>query len=329
MRKFGTLGLFGLALAMAGMAAGSAAAVDLKLGHTLPPTHTHHKALMTFADDVLKKSNGELRIQVFPAEQLGNARDQIEALIRGSQDMGYDGAGVMSQFFPKISVLDMPFMFTQFDELRKVFESPVGQGLARELLEKRGLRLLAVSYYGARQVSSNKPIEKVEDFKGLKIRTPQVKEWVDSFKALDASPTPIAFGEVYFALQTGVVDAQENPLSTIDAYKFYEVQKYIAMTNHQIGANYIIVNEKKWKSLSPAHQKVLSEAAKSAMAAATADVKKEDDALVKTLEGKGLTFFYPDDATKAAIKSAVQKTYGNYDDKWGKGTVDRIREVLK
>lgn len=305
-----------------------AASVTLRLGHTLPPTHVHSLALEAFAKDVADMSKGDIKIEVYPAEQLGGARDQIEAIIHGTQDMGYDGAGVMSQFFPKISVLDMPFMFSNYDELEKVFYSPVGQELAAELLKQRGLRLLAISYYGARQVSSNKPIRKVEDFEGLKIRTPQVKEWVSSFRALGAAPTPIAFGEVYFSLQTNVVDA-ENPLSTIDAYKFYEVQKYVTLTNHQIGANYIIINEKKWESLTPDQQKIIMEAAKKEMTAVTAKVKDQDNSLISKLEAKGLEFIRPDAAFKANMKAAVQKIYPQYEDKWGKGTVEKIRDVLK
>ena len=306
-----------------------AASVTLQLGHTLPPTHPHSLALEAFAKDVAEMSKGDIKIEVYPAEQLGGARDQIEAIIHGTQDMGYDGAGVMSQFFPKISVLDMPFMFSNYDELEKVFYSPVGQDLAAELLKERGLRLLAISYYGARQVSSNKAIRTVDDFKGLKIRTPQVKEWVSSFRALGAAPTPIAFGEVYFSLQTNVVDAEENPLSTIDAYKFYEVQKYVTLTNHQIGANYIIINEKKWESLTPDQQNIIVAAAKKEMAAVTAEVKDQDTSLIKKLEGKGLEFITPSDEFKAQIKAAVQQIYPQYEDKWGAGTVDKIREVLK
>ena len=163
----------------------------------------------------------------------------------------------------------------------------------------------------------------------MKIRTPQVKEWVSSFRALGASPTPIAFSEVYFALKTDVVDAQENPLSTIHAYKFYEVQKYITLTNHQIGANYVIINEKKWQSLSADQQKIIVEAAKKAMASATAKVKDEDSSLISALEEKGIEFIRPSDAVKAEIKTAVQKIYPDYEKKWGTGTVEKIREVLK
>ena len=302
--------------------------VTLQLGHTLPPTHIHSQALEKFAANVDEMSNGEIKIELYPAEQLGGARDQIEAISRGGQDMGYDGAGVISQFYPKISVLDMPFMFSDYDELEKVFYGPVGQELTAELLEKNGLRLLAISYYGARQVSSNKIIDSVDDFKGLKIRTPQVKEWVSSFKALDASPTPIAFGEVYFSLQTNVVDAQENPLSTIDAYKFYEVQDFITMTNHQVGANYIIINDKKWKMLDPAQQDILLSAARQSMEAVTKQVKQADDELIETLKNKGVEFVIPSDEFKAEIKAKVQAVYPQYESKWGKGTVEKIRDTL-
>jgi len=265
---------------------------------------------------------------VYPAAQLGGAKDLIESTIRGSQDFAFDGAGVVSQFYPKISILDMPFLFASYDEWRKVFNSGIGNEMRAELLQANGLRVLDVCFYGSRQISSNKPIQTVADFKGFKIRVPQVQEPMETFKALGANPTPIAFGEVYFSLQTNVVDGQENPLATILAYKFFEVQKYITLSNHQISTLMFMANEKRRSTLSTEHRGIISASFQKHFADYDRKLIAGDAAIVETMKQNGLQILSFSDADRNDISRTVQQIYPMFASKWGAGTIEKIQAAL-
>jgi tripartite ATP-independent transporter DctP family solute receptor len=322
-----TVILFALLSICAAFAAAQTAA--FKLGHTMPPTHPSHATMLAASAEIAEKTRGAVKIDVFPAAQLGGAKDQIESTIRGSQDFAFDGPGVVSQFFPKISVLDMPFLFATYDEFLKVFNSGFGKEMKDELLGKTGLRVLDVCFYGSRQISSNKPIRNTADFKGFKIRVPQVQEPMETFKALGASPTPIAFGEVYFSLQTNVVDGQENPLTTIHAYKFYEVQKYITLSNHQIASLMVMVNDKRWKGFTEEQRGIISAAFRKHLEAYDKKLIEDDAALVETLRKTGVQILQFGNADREGIKKTVQQIYPKFEGKWGKGTVEKIQAVLE
>ena len=328
MKKIAYAGI--ICIMLLGMLSSQAAAepLKLKLGHTLPPTHPANQATLDFAKEVAAKTNNEIQIEVYPASQLGGAKDLIEATIRGSQQIAFDGPGVVSQFLPAISILDMPFMFANYDELEKVFKSEFGQSLLQQLEKKRRLKVLGMAYYGSRNVTSNKPIKSVADFKGFKIRTPEVQEWLKAFRALGASPTPIAFSEVYFSLQTGVVDGQENPLPTIYTYKFYEVQKYLVLTNHQVGSMYLMFNKKVWDNLSAEQQKIVQAAADKALGAYTAKIKADEAKLADVLAQKGMQVFQPSPEMMKQIKDSVTAIFPDFEKKWGKGAAAEIQKVL-
>lgn len=283
---------------------------------------------MDFASEVAAKTNNEVQIEVYPASQLGGAKDLIEATIRGTQQIAFDGLGVVSQFLPKISILDMPFMFANYDELFKVFKSDFGQSLIKELEDKRHLKVLGIVYYGSRNVTSNKPIKSVADFKGLKIRTPEVQEWLKAFRALGASPTPIAFSEVYFSLQTGVVDGQENPLPTIDTYKFYEVQKHLVLTNHQVGSMYLMFNDKSWKALTADQQKIVQDSVDSIFGTYTDKIKADESKLADVLAEKGMEVFQPSPQMMKEIKASVKAIFPGFKKKWGDDAADQIQKIL-
>jgi tripartite ATP-independent transporter DctP family solute receptor len=303
--------------------------IVLKLGHTMPPTHPANEAALEIAEEVAARTNGAIEIQVYPAAQLGGAKDLIEATIRGTQHMAFDGPGVISQFFPKISVLDMPFLFDSYDQFLRVYNSSYGEELRQELLEKRNLRVLDVCYYGSRQLTtSKKPVRTIDDMKGLKLRVPEVQESLESFRAIGASPTPVAFGEVYFALQTGVVDGQENPLTTIYTYKFYEVQKYLTLSNHQIATLFLMINDDVWQSLTPEQQQIMLEAAAKALERYNAKIFEDEERLVNVLKEEGLEVIELDPEVRNRFKEAVRSIYSKFDRKWGADTVQKIEGVL-
>ena len=301
----------------------------LKLGHTMPPTHPANEAALEIAKEVEARTNGAIQIQVYPAAQLGGAKDLIEATIRGIQHIAFDGPGVVSQFLPKVSVFDMPFLFDSYDQFLKVHNSSYGEELRQELLEKRNLRILDVCYYGSRQLTtSKKPVRTMDDLKGLKLRVPEVQESLESFRALGAAPTPVSFGEVYFALQTGVVDGQENPLTTIYTYKFYEVQKYLTLSNHQIATLFLMINDKVWQSLTPDQQQIIIEASAKALERYDVKIFEDEERLVNVLKGEGLEVIELDPEVRNQFKEAVRSIYSKFDRKWGADTVQKIEAVL-
>lgn len=168
----------------------------------------------------------------------------------------------------------------------------------------------------------------MDDIKGLKLRVPEVQESLESFRALGAAPTPVSFGEVYFALQTGVVDGQENPLTTIYTYKFYEVQKYLTLSNHQIATLFLMINDKVWQSLTPDQQQIIMEASAKALERYDAKIFEDEERLVNVLKGEGLEVIELDPEVRNQFKEAVRSIYSKFDRKWGADTVQKIEAVL-
>ncbi|GAI05652.1 unnamed protein product, partial [marine sediment metagenome] len=189
------------------------------------PTKPYAIAGEYFAELVKEKTNGEVEIQVFPSSQLGNQRDLIEGLIFGTLDLTLTSTAVLGNFLPKIAIFDLPFLFRDVKHAYKALDS-IGMEIGKEL-EPKGIKLLAFFENGVRHLTNNvRPVRAPEDMKGLKIRVMEQKIYIEMMKALGANPTPMAFGELFTALQQGTVDGQENPVSHIWTKRFFEVQKY-------------------------------------------------------------------------------------------------------
>lgn len=302
---------------------------ELTLGHTMPPGHPGSEAAEFFGQRVAELTSGNVTIDVFPAEQLGGAQEQIESTMRGTQDFAIDGPGIISQFYPRISVLDAPFMFASYDEFLKVYNSDYGQEFFDGLLEETGLRVLETSMYGTRQLTSNREINSLEDLNGLKIRVPPVEDWVAAWRAIGANPTPIAFGEVYFSLQQSVVDAQENPLPTIYTYNFYEVQDYVYLTDHQIGMIYFLVNDDLWQGMPSDYQDAISQAAAEASKQNNDTIQNNRENFIAQIEGAGTQVIPIDPAIRQAMKDRAQGIWPDFEEKWGEGTVENIQAIVR
>jgi tripartite ATP-independent transporter DctP family solute receptor len=244
--------------------AGAQAPIKLTLGHNSPPSSPKGMGASKFAELVAAKSNGRIAVQVSPSEQLGNENSQMGALRMGSQDLGSLGQGAMLSIVPEVAVLGLPFLYSTMPKAWEALDGPIGQELAKKMDDK-GLVFLGWWCNGIRQTSNSKrPITRPEDFKGLKIRTPLDPTTVDTFAAMGASPQQINYGELYMALQQGVVDGQENPLANIYTAKLYEVQKFISFTNHKYEPTGLIMSASTWKRLKAADHEILQAAAKEA-----------------------------------------------------------------
>ena len=235
----------------------------LKLGHVAEPAKPYAQAGVKFAELVYEKTNGEVEIQVFPSSQLGNQRDLVEGLTLGTVDMTLTSTAVLGNFHEQVAVFDLPFIFRNRSHAFKALDT-VGMEIAKGL-EPKGLKVLAYFENGVRNMTNNvRPIRKPEDMKGLKIRVMEQPIYIAMMKALGANPTPMAFGELFTALQKGVVDGQENPAAHIYTKRFFEVQKYISLTEHTYSAEPLVISMITWNKLTPEQQKILQEAANEA-----------------------------------------------------------------
>ncbi|MBP6778388.1 MAG: TRAP transporter substrate-binding protein [Piscinibacter sp.] len=226
-----------------------------------PKGHPLEQGATKFAELVAAKSGGKMKVNVFPGGTLGGDAANVSALQGGTIEMVMLNSGILASQVKDFEVFDFPFMFANAKEADAVVDGPFGQKLNAKLLDK-GIVGLTYTELGFRQMTNSKrAINAVEDIAGLKLRVIPNAINVDWVKALGANPTPLAFPEVYAALEQKAIDGQENPLSVIQANKFYEVQKYLALTNHQYNPQSLIFSKKVWDTLSPAEQKILQDAA--------------------------------------------------------------------
>ncbi|TVP50292.1 MAG: TRAP transporter substrate-binding protein, partial [Halomonas sp.] len=254
----------GIALCAGGVFGGITtvnAATTLRLAHTFNPGEASYELFAQLPQLIEERTDGELRIQVFPSEQLGSEVQLLQQASNGSVDIvipGYSGA---STLVPALEISNAPFMFQSWDEARHVLEGDAYQPIFEELDEQYGLQPLAKSWYwGWRNFTfKGADVHSLDDMTGLKIRVPESPAWVEMINAFGASPTPIPFSEVYLALQQGTVDGQENPIPTIYARKFFEVQDQLVMSRHMLQSQVVLINSNRFNSLDSDQQEALRE----------------------------------------------------------------------
>jgi tripartite ATP-independent transporter DctP family solute receptor len=321
-RRVFTLGAASAALAMPSIGARAQATV-IRWGELLANTHPQVQMAERIAKEVKEKSGGRIDIQLFPNGQLGSGKDMIESVSAGALHLTTDGAGALSAFLPQLSVIEAPYLWRDAAHLAKINQSPLMGKLNTELVAKRGMRMLNVTYYGKRHLTSgSKNVQSPDDMKGFKLRVPAVDVFLAMAEAWGARATPIAFPELYLALSQGAVDGQENPLPTIQSAKLFEVQKYLVLTEHIITPRMIIVNDAFWKGL-PAADRAIVEAAFNAGAAwQDKELLSQEASLVSTLKGQGMTVVEAkvDDWRKPVMATVPKK----FEERWGKGTFDAL-----
>ncbi|RRH85640.1 DctP family TRAP transporter solute-binding subunit, partial [Mesorhizobium tamadayense] len=226
---------------------------------------------------------------VYPASQLGKEADINQGLMLGTVDIIISGSSFAAREYPPIGVTYFPYTFRDADHLLKYTKSDVYKALTKGYEDKTGNHITATTYYGTRQTTSNRPIAKCSDMQGLKMRVPDVPAYLAMPRACGANTAPIAFAEVYLALQNGTVEAQENPLTTIEAKKFYEVQKHIVLTGHIVDHLNTIISASRWASLSDEDKKIFTEVMQEAAARATAKIVAREKELVQVFKDRGIT----------------------------------------
>jgi tripartite ATP-independent transporter DctP family solute receptor len=308
-RKTFTSTLLAVAAAALLPFAAHAQAVKLTLGHGAAVGNPRHEAAVKFAEVAKARSGGRIEVQVAPSAQLGDDAAMVTALRTGALDMSANSQGAVANAVPEYAAFGMPFMFSSPAQAFKLLDGPLGKELADKSAEK-GMIVLGYWDNGIRQMTNSKrPITKVEDMKGLKMRTPPDATLVDIMQALGAEAQQIKFAELYVALQQGVVDGQENPLVNIHASKLYEVQKHLALTNHQFQMTPFLMSKRTWDRLSDADRKVVHEAAAEATVLQRKLSQESDDKLLGDLKAKGVQVTTVD-------KAAFAKATSSVDDKW-------------
>ncbi len=287
-----------------------AADYDLKFGMVAGTSSNEYKAVEFFAKEVKEKSNGKIEIAIFPSAQLGDDRVMMKQLKDGALDFTLGESARFQIFYPEAEIFALPYMIKDFAFAKKaLLETKFGQELLKKIHDKQGVTLLSVGYNGTRQTTSNRPINSIADMKGLKLRVPNAATNMAFAKYVGAAPTPMAFSEVYLALQTNSVDAQENPLPTIQAQKFYEVQKYLAITNHIINDQLYLMSNETFEDLPADLQKVVKDAALVAAEYHTKLFEDGEKELIEFFESKGVTVTHPD---LVPFKEALQPYYDDY-----------------
>jgi tripartite ATP-independent transporter DctP family solute receptor len=328
MKRLSRFAVVLMVLAIAASASGVALAQThtFRFGHNNAVTHPVNLAAEQFAKRVKERTNGQIVIQVYPAAQLGDERQLGEALQVGTVDMMWSSGPMLGRYVPPFNGLEGGYLFRDQEHLFKVVRGPIGKELNEQLIKGIGVRVLDYHFAGERHLTtSNKPVRVPADLKGMLIRVPQLDNYMATFKALGASTVGIAFNETYMALKMGVAEGQENPISSIYAMKFHEVQKYINLTSHIFATGIYSMNNKKFLALPANFQAILIEEAASAGEYASSLYNKQADELVPELK-KSLTFVEVD---KAAFQKAAQT--GGMDEwfvkQFGKEMYQRIKDT--
>ena len=315
----------GLVVAAAAFAAAPAGAqTKLKWAHVYETSEPFHTQSVWAAQEIAKRTNGKYQIDVYPASQLGKETDINQGLSLGTVDIIISGPSFAARSYPPIGIGYYPYVFRGPEHLLAYAKSDVFKELAQGFTDKTGHQMLAITYYGTRHTSSNKPIKACADMKGLKIRVPDVPAYLAMPRSCGANTAPIAFAEVYLALQNGTVEAQENPLTTIEAKKFFEVQKHIVLTGHIVDHLATQVAKGTWAKLSEEDKKIFSEVAQEAAARATKEIIASEKALVETFKSKGLTVTEVD---KEDFKAAVLKNVNLESLGYRKADYDKIQAI--
>ena len=310
-----------LAAAVVAIALPAAAQTKLKWAHVYETSEPYHTQSVWAAEEIKKRTGGKFEIQVFPASSLGKETDINQGMLLGTVDMIISGPSFAARSYPRLGIAYYPFIFRDGEHLLAYSKSAVFKEMIDGFRDKTGIQILAYTYYGARQTTSNKAFTDCAGMKGLKIRVPDVPAYRATPEACGANATPIAFAEVYLALQNGTVDAQENPLTTIEAKKFYEVQKHIMLTGHIVDGLTTQVAPHVWNKLSDAEKKIFSDVALEAAARASAQIKQRESELVDEFKKKGIVVHQ---VNRQSFVDAVLKTKSVESMGFDKKDYDRI-----
>lgn len=313
------------AVMAAGLLASSLAAAQTTMKINISTAQNSHQgvAIDTFAREVEKRTNGRYKIQTFYNGSLGGERESVEAVQLGTQELTFTSTGPVPNFVPETKILDVPFLFRDKAHARAVLDGPIGKDLLGKF-DGKGLKALVWAENGFRHMTNSKrAVNTPEDLKGLKMRTMENPVHIAAYKGFGIITTPMAFPEVFTALQQGTVDGQENPLSVIISAKFDQVQKHLSLTGHVYSPCVLLMNKAAFDKLSAADKTAFLEAAKEAAKANRARVDEDDAKGVADLRAKGMTVV--ENLDKAKFVQAIAPVNAEFEKQFGKANIEKIR----
>ncbi len=306
--------------ALLALATSLASARELTLGMQDNESSNVFLGAKELADRLAELSGGELTVTLFPSSQLGDFKAMVAQVQADELDMVITGYPDMSYIIPELNLVGAPYVARDFAHLKKIVAGPWGQKMAAEF-EAQGVKLLDVWYYGTRQTTANRPINSIEDMHGLRLRTPNVPFLIAYAENVGATPAPVAFAEVYLALQTNQVDAEENPLPTIEAMKFYEVQSSVALTSHFVASAAVQISADTWADLSEEEQGWLMQAVEAGGELNDSLTFTAEEELLAEFADRGLTITRPD---LEPFRKAMQPYYDTLEEQFGKGSIAAV-----
>lgn len=317
-------GWLAAAALLAAVSSPAAAQTTLKYAFVNPMNSHFGVAATAFKEFVEKDSNGRIKVEIFPGGALGGEREIIESVQLGTIDMAMTSTSVVGNFVPDVLVFDIPFLFRDTAHARAVVDGPIGKDILKKF-EAQNLIGLGYGENGFRHLTNNKrTVTQPADISGMSIRTMENPIHIQAFSQLGARPTPIAWPELYAALQQGVVDGEENPLSNIITAKFFQVQKYLTLTGHVYAPTAILMAPSTWNKLSAEDKKIVETGVVKAIAAQRAEVEKLEATGVETLRKAGMEV---SEADKSKFAVMLQPAYAEFGKRFGQQTLDSIRDT--
>ena len=297
--------------------------ITARLGHVMPPNHFEHQLFLKLAEDIAARSDGKIQIEVFPASQLGSEREQTEQVDLGALEMHSSG-GAIQNYAPQLGAWSLPFIFRGPEHYDKVMDGPIGEEFTRLLLDNSNIRILAYYPNGERMFfNSGTPFTKLADFEGVKIRVDDQPVSAQIWRALGANPVPIAYAELYTALQTGIVDAGENPAINIIRMKFYEVADNVTLTGHSLTTMALQVNEDWWQGLPEEAREIITAAVAEWVPERRQASWDADKAAIDELKGLGETVVEVDNRDE--FQAALAPLYEEFGERTG--ATDLIAQI--
>jgi tripartite ATP-independent transporter DctP family solute receptor len=294
-----------------------------RLAHSLAVGDPQHIALVSMADKIKERTNGNFTIQVVPAGQLGAEIDAAESTAIGAIEMTVVSPAGLGTFQPQFAIFSHPYLWKDWDEAKKVLHGPFVKDMEEQLINSKGLHVIDYWYFGWRHVfTRNKPIHTLADMKGLKIRVSKNRMFIETFKALGANPTPMDWPEVYQGLQQGVVDGAEAPLPSLYASKLYEVTKHLALTYHMLQANILLANHNWFTGLPEEYQKILKEEALNAAEYMRELTQKQEQEYSVKLKELGMIFSEPN---LDEFRKATAEVYKAFEKSWGPNLYPKLQ----
>lgn len=298
------VGAVGVTLLLAGgPALAQQEPTTLRINWSMTEAHSYSLALQEWAAAVTEGTNGTVTFDLYYQDALGPQRESLDNIRLGALD-GTFSFELFSQWVPEVDVVSTGYLFKDEDHLRRALEGPLGERIEEKLIAA-GFRPMMYFYRAPRNITSNKPIETLDDLAGMKIRVPQSPASIDLFRALGANPTPLPFPDIIPGLESGVIDGQENPFDQVADYQFWDVQKYAAVTEHQRQVLIFVISERTYQKLTDETKQVMHEAAAVAQANEYARFKAQEKQIEELLRENGMIFTYPDQAEFREAASAV------------------------